>query len=38
MLLDYKKKFPEIFTFMEERHRRLVDRARQNNDKKIEWD
>lgn len=38
IILEYKKKFPEIFTFMEERHYRLIEKARENNDKKIDWD
>jgi len=38
ILLEYRKKFPEIFDFMEKRHHRLVDKARENNDKKIDWD
>ena len=37
ILVQYKKKFPEIFEFMEERHRRLVTRAKEKGEK-IDWD
>jgi hypothetical protein len=37
ILIEYKQKFPEVFTFIEDRHRRLVARAKESG-QKIEWD
>lgn len=38
ILIEYKKKFPEIFRFMEERHLRLVEKSKMSDKQKIDWD
>ena len=37
ILIDYKRKFPEIFKFMVDRHQKLVETARHSG-KAIDWD
>jgi hypothetical protein len=35
--MEYKEKFPEIFKFIQQRHHRLVDQAKESSSK-IDWD
>lgn len=37
ILIEYKTKFPEIFTFIENRHKKLVEQSKKSGNP-IEWD